>query len=184
MNITQEIRNKISEKINVNLQKFDLVDYNHLIARTINENIVESINLSPIEALTKDIIGFVNKKEIYIQEIVEMVIKEARECRNDQPSGGITAVIEEESHWVNIYLDTEENVSTKECRFRLSVGNTDGYIYSFQIKPFPWSHRKDINLESFIKLRKLDQVLFRLYSAQVKVNMEEVEFLSTSWDLY
>ena len=65
--MAKEIKQKIEGQLNINLQNFELSDYNVIVSNIINQQLVECVNqdtIIPITNLVKDTVGFVNKKEI------------------------------------------------------------------------------------------------------------------------
>lgn len=78
-NVSKSIKEKIEENLDINLQKFDVVDYNHLVSKAINDHLLHHVNIQPIIDLCQDAIGFVNKKTITISEIANMFKQSAME---------------------------------------------------------------------------------------------------------
>lgn len=186
--VKKQIKEKIENSIQVNLQEFDLIDYNALIAKTINENLVQQINLQPILDMTQDIIGFVNQKEISLEGIAEMFIEASKEENETDGEGEITFITEEkEGNYITVYADIEPNKDRHSCavQFCFSTKDSrDGKIFLFKNKDEYWDNKqKPLSPSRLISMSSLVNKIFRLYSAQVKITDYNYE-PSTYWDRY
>lgn len=186
--VKKQIKEKIESSIQVNLQKFDLIDYNALIAKTINENLVQQINLQPILDMTQDIIGFVNQKEIKLEAIAEMFIEASQEENDTDGEGQITFITEEsEDDYISVYADVEPNKEKRECSVNFcfsTKGELDGKIFLFRNKDDYYDSRlKKVSPTRLISMNTISNKIFRLYSAQVRIKDYEYE-PSQYWDRY
>lgn len=172
-NVRNSIKEKIESSINVNLQEFDLIDYNALIAKTINENLIQQVNLQPIMDMTQDIIGFVNKKEITLQEIADIFIEASMEENETDGEGEITFITEENDNYMCVYADVEPDLDRHRClvNFCFSTkGNRDGKMFLFRNKDEYWGeNQKPISPSRMTTMNTITNKIFRLYSAQVKI---------------
>ena len=185
--VRKSIKKKIEESIDVNLKEFDLIDYNVLIANTINANLVKQINLQPIIDMTKDIVGFVNKTHISLQGIADMVIEASQEENESDSEGEISFNIDYKDEYVVVSLDIEPNQTNSNCMVELCISqgkHNDGGIFMFRNKRkyFDTSLNKITPLR-LVSLDKIEQKLFRLYAAGVKVTDLDEE-PNTYWDRY
>lgn len=186
-NIKDQIKKKIEESIDVNLQSFDLIDYNALISKTINENLIQQVNLQPILDMTQNITGFVNKKEIELQEIANMFIEASQEENEQSGQGEITFIVEEnEQHnWIEVYADVEADKNKHDCavRFLFSTnGKSKGSIFSFKMKDkYCASEQKQVTPSRLVNIGNIEHKIFRLYSAQVKIIDYNLD-IDTYWD--
>jgi hypothetical protein len=185
--MAKSIKEKLEAGLDINLQRFDTIDYNAIVANAINENIVQQVNLEPILKLTQNAIGFINKKEIDLSEIVEMVKTEAMEDSSEQ-GGEISVHIKEntEYKWVEISLDTEGDLDEEQCglMFIFSLKEGSGTIFSFRQRDRYYdTKQKDISPARLTALSILEHKIFRLYSAQVKINFDSDNF-DTEWFKY
>ena len=180
----KSIKTKIEEKLDVNLKEFDLVDYNHLVSKAINDSLLELVNIQPIMDLCQDAIGFVKKKQIRLSEIVQMVIEASQEENNQDGSGEITVFVEEnERHeWVEVWLDIREDTKKSECSIRFIVSTKRNNIFSFKTKSY-LSELGSVTPSKMTQMHQLEHKIFRLYSAGVKVEVDDTDF-SNSWDRY
>lgn len=186
--VKDQIKKKIEESINVNLERFDLIDYNALIAKTINENLVQQINLQPILDMTQNIIGFVNEKEISLESIAELFIEASQEENETDGEGQITFIVEEsDSNYINVYADIEPNKEKRNCsvNFCFSTdGDRDGKIFLFRNKDEYYDSKlKNTTPARLVNMNSISHKIFRLYSAQVRItdyNFEPSEY----WDRY
>ncbi|RRJ91555.1 hypothetical protein EG240_06000 [Paenimyroides tangerinum] len=184
--IKKQIKTKISECLNINLMKFDLIDYNALIAETINKNLVEQVNLEPIQKMISETIGFIDKTEITLQEIADLVIEGAKEGSSDG-EGKITFIVEESDYsWLNIYADFEADKKPKNCAIRFVIyRDKEGNFRNmgcFSIEDI-WNNNKNITPFKAANLSGVEQKIFRIYSAQVKIT-ELNDSIDTYWTKY
>jgi len=188
-NVKDQIKKKIEESINVNLQEFDLIDYNALISKTINENLLQQVNLQPILEMTQNIVGFVNKKEISLQEIADMFIEASQEENEQSGQGEITFIVEENEQykWVEVYADIEADKDKHKCAVKFifsTKGDRDGFIFSFKTKDKYYdSEQKQVTPSRLVNIGNIEHKIFRLYSAQVKITDYDSD-TNIYWDRY
>ncbi len=186
---SKELKKRIEETLQVNLQKFDLIDYNALVAKTINENLLKQVNLEPILQLTQNIVGFVNKKEIRLDEIAEMFIEASKDENDRDGEGEITFITEEndDSTYISVYADIEPKKEKRNCtiQFCFSIRDSNpGSIFHFKTKDFFYDSKpKEISPSRLVNNSSIEAKIFRLYSAQVKV-VEYDNEPSIYWDRY
>lgn len=180
----KKVKAEIEKKLDVNLSKYDLVDYNALVAKVINDNLVQQVNLEPISELIKNTVGFIEKKTIKLSEIVQMFEEASMEQNDQEGEGKFSVHVEkhEKYEWVTVSLDVEEDVKANECEIEFTI-HKDGTLSSFisgvgyrtkRSKPTPFSVK---NLDT------LQAKIYRLYSAGVKVEVDEMYF-SNAWSRY
>ena len=184
--IKKQIKTKISECLNVNLMKFDLIDYNALIAETINKNLVQQVNLEPIQKMISETIGFIDKTEIRLQEIADLVIEGAKED-SDEHEGEITFIVEESDYnWLNIYADFKADKEPRNCDIRFVIYRDKNGDFRnmgcFGIQDH-WNTNKNTTPFKAANLRSVEQKIFRIYSAQVKIT-ELNDSIETYWTKY
>ncbi len=185
--VRKQIKQKIEESINVNLQELDLLDYNALIAKTINENLLQQVNLQPILDMTQDIVGFVKQKEIDLQEIANMFIEASQEENSSDYSGEITFIVKErpENNWCEIYADIEPDKDEHKCSIKFIFSTRDssnGQIFSFKMKEkYFGTRREEISPSRMVAMHGIEAKIFRLYSAQVRITNYDHE-IGNYWD--
>lgn len=174
------IKNKIEEKLDVNLQNFDLIDYNHLVSKTINDNLLEMVNIKPIMDLCQDAIGFVNQKTIRLSSIIEMFKDAAMEDDSDN-EGEISIHIEqrEGKDWTEVWLDAEADQNKENCGINFLISNSRKKIFCMRSGSH-WSKQGEITPFKMYQLSKMEHKIFRIYSAQVEVEVDETDF-DNSW---
>lgn len=186
-NTKDQIKKKIEESINVNLQEFDLIDYNALIAKVINDNLLEQVNLQPILDMTQDIVGFVKQKEISLQNIADMFIEASQEENSSDYSGEITFIVKEneEHKWCEIYADIEPDKEENKCSIKFIIStrdSRDGQIFSFKTKEKYFGEKQEeITPSKLVAMRGIEAKIFRLYSAQVRITNYDHE-INNYWD--
>lgn len=174
------IKSKIEEKLDVNLQHFDLIDYNHLVSKTINDNLLKMVNIQPIMDLCQDAIGFVKQKTIKLSDIVEMFKDEAKED-NSEDQGEISIHIEqrEDKDWTEVWLDIEEDQDKNNCGINFLISNSRKKIFIMKSGSH-WSKQGEITPFKMEHLSRIEHKIFRLYSAQVEIEVDETDF-DNSW---
>lgn len=188
-NTKDQIKKKIEESINVNLQEFDLIDYNALISKVINDNLIQQVNLQPILDMTQDIVGFVKQKEISLQEIANMFIEASQSENESDGEGEITFIVKQndEKGWVEVFADIEPDIEEYKCSIRFifsTKGNRDGKIFIFKTREKYYDEfQKNISPSRLISFSRIEAKIFRLYSAQVCITNYEHE-ISNYWDRY
>ncbi|KZE77509.1 hypothetical protein AV926_14135 [Myroides marinus] len=183
--IKKQIKEKISESMNINLMNFDTIDYNALIAETINKQLIEQVNLEPIKEMISETIGFINQKSITLQEIADLVIEGAMNDNSDDYEGEITfLVMGSEYGYLNIYADFESDKDHYNCAFRFVIyRDNDGSFRRmgcFGITDYWNSDTKGLTPFKIANLSGVEQKIFRLYSAQVEVT-NLTDSIDTSW---
>ncbi|MDM1499082.1 hypothetical protein [Myroides odoratimimus] len=183
--VAKNIKSKIEETINVNLQEFDLIDYNSLIAKTINDNLLQQVNLQPILDMTQDIVGFVNKKTITLDEIADM-FKSAAMKDNYDHNGEISFHVNynEEHKWIDVYADIEADKKESDCAVRFTISTSDsrdGKIFIFKIKDQYFDKKQlEVTPSKMVNLCGIEAQIFRLYSAQVQIT-DYNDSISNEW---
>jgi len=174
------IKAKIEEKLDVNLQQFDLIDYNHLVSKTINDNLLQTVNIQPIMDLCKDAIGFVNKKTIDLSEIVEMFKDSAMENDEREYEGEISVYteVDEKYGWTEVWLDVDKDTKKENCGIKFIISDRTKRIFSFKSASY-LSNLGNLTPSKMTQLSSLEHKIFRLYSAQVQIEVDETEFDNT-----
>lgn len=187
--VKDQIKKKIEESINVNLQNFDLIDYNVLIANTINQNLIQQINLQPIIDMTQDIVGFVNQKTIKLEEVAELFIIASKDENEQESEGEITFLAERNDRygWMEVSADLEPNKLDYECSFKFIFStkkNRTGKIFSFRTREAHFDNKqRSLTPSRIVSMNKLETEIFRLYSAQVEITDFDKN-IDTSWERY
>lgn len=179
--VAKNIKSKIEETINVNLQEFDLIDYNSLIAKTINDNLLQQVNLQPIIDMTQDIVGFVNKKTITLDEIAD-IFKSAAMKDSNEYSGEISFHVSHKETYTTIYADIEEGLKENDCFIEFSFSNERNKIFlqKTRNRHFSWEERKEITPSKMVNMSGIEAQIFRLYSAQVQIT-DYAGYVNTEW---
>jgi hypothetical protein len=181
------IKKRIEEGLDVNLQRFDLVDYNAFVADAINKHLAKCMNegsIEPIMQMVQSTVGFISKKKMKLSEIAEHVKQIAMED-SDEEGGEISFHIEENRQykWVTVSLDIEEGKSTHNCAVEFLFSTDDGRMFSLKTNTRWCSDRKSISPMRLAQYDKLQHEIFRLYSAQVKIEFDN-DYIDTEWYKY
>lgn len=172
----KSIKSKIESKLDINLQRFDLLDYNVIISQAINDNLLDAVNensIKPILSLIQDTIGVVKAKEVKLSDIYEHFRDSRIQSANWELSGTFTFIVDinESYGWVTVYMDEEENVSKNSCALQFTYGNRSGNKI-FQLK----TDNKKISPTTIVGMGQLEREIFRYYAAQVSITTDETEF--------
>lgn len=175
------VKQKIEEKLDVNLQEFDLLDYNAMVAKVVNDALLQQVNLQPILELTRNAVGFVEKKTIKLSEIVEMFKDAAMEESSDESYGEISLHIEpnESSKYISVSIDTEKGKERHQCGISFTYSTDRGTIFIFKTKDH-WRIQDKLTASRLTSLSNLEHKIFRLYSAQVKIETDDLSY-ETEW---
>lgn len=184
--VKKQIKNQIEQSINVNLGKFDLIDYNALIANVINENLIQQVNLEPIKEMIGEIIGFVDKKTISLQEIADLFIDASREEHNSDYDGECTFIVEsnEGYSFISVYADIDKDIEKSACSVQINISKRKeggNRIFSTYTKREYYDReRHKITPLRMANFSSLEAKIFRLYSAQVSI-IDLDEEINTYW---
>ncbi len=186
--VGKQIKEKIEKQLNVNLQEYDLVDYNHFVAKAINERLIGIINegsIKPIMELVEGTVGFLEKKTIKLSEIHQMFIDSSMEENDQDAEGEISfhAVKNEEHGWTTVNVDTDANINAEDCALEFLINGERGTIFIFRAKSH-WSKKGNLTPSKVTQLSNLEHKIFRLYSARVKVEIDDTKWLENSWSRY
>lgn len=187
--VGKDIKEKIEKQLNVNLQEYDLVDYNHFVAKAINERLIGIINegsIKPIMELVEGTLGFIEKKEIKLTEIHQMFIESSMEDNDQEAEGEISffATKNEKYNWVTVSIDTDGGKDEDKCAFQFIISKDTQRIFSIKAETY-WSTKSNLTPARVVELSNLEHKIFRLYSAQVKIEVDQMDFEDeNSWSRY
>lgn len=185
--MSENVKAKIEERLDVNLREFDLTDYNVIVSQAINKHLLECVengSVKPIMNLVEDTIGFVKTKKIKLSEIHEMVIEASKEEDDSEESGEISFFVEvnKKYDWTEIHFDLDHGKSKSECGVRFLISGKKGNMFCFKTESH-WSKRNEMTPSKITQLSGLEHKLFRLYSAQVEIEVDETDF-ENEWYRY
>jgi hypothetical protein len=183
---SKELKKRIEETLQVNLEKFDLIDYNTLVAKTINDNLLQQVNLQPILELTQNIVGFVNKKEISLDEVAHFFIDASMQEHDQDGEGEITFIVEQDEkyNWIEVNADIDPNKEKNKCSVRFIFSTKNGNIFSFRTKDKYYDNeQKLVSPARLVNMSHIEAKIFRLYSAGVKITKFDMD-PTTYWDKY
>lgn len=172
--LSKQVKEEIEKNMNVNLEKQILLDYNVLVGKLIADNLIESFNMNsaaPIMECVNEITGYIENKEVKLSEIADMFIEAAMEENMDY-DGEISLHIEynAERNWHNIFIDKERNKDKNQCAVRFVVFG-DGRMACFAINDH-WNHGRVFTPLQVANYDKVQNKIFRLYAAGVKVEVD------------
>ncbi len=184
----KQIKEKIEKQLDINLQQFELADYNVIVSKAINERLAGLVNedaIKPIMSLVQDAVGFMEKKTIKLSEIWEM-IKQASMDEDESEMDGQLSFYAEKNHehdWVDVCFDIDGKKSQHDCAIHFMVsGKNGGTIFSFHTGNYR-QKKGSMTPARMTMLDQLEHKIFRLYSAQVKIEVDETDF-ENDWSRY
>lgn len=185
---SKSLKESISKKLEINLKNFDLVDYNGLVATTIQKELnklVVNNSVAPITELVKNVTGYIDTKKLYLSDIFEK-IKEFIVEDNYEDSGSFSFYVteDEEKGWFTVSFDVNDEINEDKCstEFLISSGSHKT-IFILRTKSTWDKRRTEVDPIKLVQLNNIQHYLFRLYSAGVEVEVDETYF-DTDWNKY
>ena len=177
--MSKQIKEKIEAQLDINLQRFALADYNVMVSNAINQRLVGIVNdqaIQPIMQLVKDSVGFLERKTIKITEIHEMVKEGAREeAVGGKYEGEFSFHVNDDEKWHSVSFDLDENIAADRCKISFLVNKTHHTIFCFKAGNYMQT-KELITPARLTMLSTLEHKIFRLYAAQVKVEVDKDYF--------
>jgi hypothetical protein len=176
--IGKDVQQKIQKNLNINLERVNMVDYNHLIANAIANRLGELVNENSVEPIIKmvdEIVGFIEKKKINLSEIHTFFYE--RMVENAFSSGGeFTFLVQHhfERKWYSIGIDQDKNKDIDSCDIQFSI-NESGRIFLFKSGNY-WNKPKMVTPASIVMMDRVQRQIYRLYCAQVEIVVDETHF--------
>lgn len=181
--MAKAVKTKIGQALDLNLDNFNLIDYNALVAQTINNQLVQTVNLERIKDLTQDITGFLNKKTISLQEICDILIEGGKED-GDCNEGAVSFHVDNDKSYLKLYMDVEPNIEASKCLIEMCVSNSGsmtGNIFLLRTaQKYFDTGRRSVTPARLIAMDRITHKLFRLYSAGVTVTGFD-QSVETEW---
>lgn len=185
------VKEAIANKLKVNLDQYDLIDYNALVAKIINDKLMDNVNMTmaPIGELIDKTVGIINKKEWKLSEMVAMFIKPHEEhdgcfCSSDDMEGEISLhITKEEKHdWWKICIDPEENVTPERCAIEFLISGSTGHIFLFKNQDH-FNKSAEISPMRMATLGNIEKAIFRIYSSGATITVDP-DMCETHWSKY
>lgn len=185
--MAKEIKKKIEEKLDINLQRFTLIDYNHIVSKAISDYIGKAVDeqaMVPIMKMVHDTIGYIETKEINLSEIHQWIKDWSQEYNSSDSEGEFTFIVEENPSykWITVSIDIDKGKKPYECDIQFTMSTRDNVIFSFQSSSYR-SPFGEITPAKLTGLSHVERKVFRLYAAMVKINVDETDFYNT-WERY
>jgi BMFP domain-containing protein YqiC len=181
----KKVKEAIQTKMDVSLEKLDLISYNEFIVKAIETEMLSAqmANIEPIKKRIQEIVGIFDKKEINLSEIVDKFKDEVSQDSSES-SGEITFICEKSNKysWYSIYMDTEPDTDKYSCKFSFTI-HGKGTVYGFRFANFLMSERSEITPSLLSSLNSFEKWMFRLTNSNVKVIVDDV-YPDTEWMNY
>ena len=167
---SDDIKNAIFSKIDLNLEKIDFMSYNRMISDLIDS---ELRNTAYTEAIPKvkfkiaQTLGVLDKKTWKLSEIIEKMIDDISE-----DEGEITCIVEGSRYSsVRIYIDEEQGVPSHDCRHRLGIEESTGKLWLYGHEGQPANLIKN----PFDLTHSFDRFMFSLYANECCIEIDDFE---------
>lgn len=185
--VAKQMKKMVESKLNINLERFDLIDYNAIVADAINTHIYACVNensIQPILKLVESATGLVKSKNIRLSEIHKMVLDAAMEYYSWDNDGEISFHVEHnrEHGWYTVSADIEPKDEDK-CSFKFMINDKSGSIFSFRTRQYDQKSGVPITPARIVMMSQVEHAIFRLYSACVVVEVDDTEF-NKYWSRY
>lgn len=179
---SKDLKNKAKEALQINFNDLNLATYNHLILQAIKDKLDDEITNQGVVQIKNQIESLLSdtKREYKLSELVKELTEEIEDLDElgyedrhemtlhiDKPYG---------SWWIG--LDSRENISEYNCKYRLHV-NEEGKVYSVEIKEKEFGVSRSIenfDIKAVTKgLHGLEETLFKIYASGAKLIVDEDE---------
>lgn len=185
--IAKLVKESIIEQLDVNLQKFSLVDYNSFISQAItsalNEQMAKEV-LKPVEDLIKNIINPLEKESFTLEEIHTRYIEFLMEENQHKGEGEFTFTIDDSNSYIILSIDPEPHKNKHSCEIELCISESDGKVFLFRTAT-SWGKRTEVDPVKLTQLDEFQLFLFRLYSTNTPITeVANMKYLDNSWSRY
>lgn len=159
----KNLKELVSNAVNVNLKELNLPEYNQLILNVIKIKMSHVIQEQGFTALQKDIEELLagEQREWKLSELVEKLKEDAADDAVSDNWEEISLHVEDGYSLVFIYMDKEPNKEKYECDVRIVVSN--GNITAAESRSRKFDEQFWLG-----KLYGIEKLLFRLYAQKVK----------------
>lgn len=184
--LAKDVKSKISENLNVSLEKLNLTDYNALVAQQIGKLLKDQTDLKPIEDIVRSIVGRSERTKIDLPTLEEEIRALAIEDSYNEMEGEFTLHIEEdvEHKWWRISADLEADVNPKECAVQVIVSKDRMTMFHMTTNNFYYKD-KQLSPTDAVGISGLENLFFSLYNNQVEFIIDEdYDYRDTSWSKY
>lgn len=183
----KQVKEAIQAKLNINLEEFDMLDYNALVSKAIGNklaHLVQTEAIEPVMKLVQNTVGYMDKKQWKLSEIFSK-LKDTVIESSYEDSGDFTFKMKfnEKHSWVEVFFDAEADKEDNECDVRFIV-NTDSHkrIFIFNCRSH-WSAMGEISPSKLTQLGDAESFIYRLYAAQIEVEVDDFD-AETEWQKY
>lgn len=177
----KEIKKQIGEKIKINLTNLDLMDYNWIVATSIDQHfkhLVQERSVKPVLDILSNVVGVPYKKDTItfddlFEEIKDIFYNDAEYW--DEIDVPFYARYNSKYEWVEVWTDTEDDTRKEDCKIRF-IFKPNGNIFSLQFLNYKWSQNSPMDIAH---LDKVEEFIHKLYTSWVKIKHEDFE----DWDI-
>lgn len=168
----KSLKEQLSEKIKIDLDKIDLPTYNKMIENYIRENVNSQMKEHAkklIDDNLKEILS-VEEKDWKLSEFIEEFKSQLEEYDGERYGSSMTCIVDTSEYghgdMHHIYIDEDENVEKYRCKIRLFV--SDDKLTSVTYDGDDWNKEKFLGWKHGI-----EAILFRIYSQGKKFVVDE-----------
>lgn len=177
----KEIKKQIWEKIKIDLTKLDLMDYNWIVATSIDQHfqhLVKERSVKPILDILSNVVGVPYKKDTItfddlFEEIKDIFYNDAEYW--DDVDVPFYARYNSKYEWIEVWTDNEEDTKKDDCKIRF-IFKPNGNIFSMQFLNYKWSQNSPMDIAH---LTWVEEFVHKLYTSWVKITCEDFE----DWDI-
>ncbi len=165
----KNLKNQVSQQLNINLRELNLAGYNTMILNTVKEKLDEAIHIQGTEKIKEalDVLLSDVKQEYKLSELIEEMKAKANEY-GDYNRKEISFHIDPDRDILTfIYFDEESGKDKYRCKYGIWV-NKEGNIAGVEIKD-----RKFDNRVIMGGLRGFEETLFKIYTTGPKLIIDE-----------
>lgn len=181
--VANNLKKTLEEKLDLNLDRLKVSDYNGLVANHIENCINQYYQPQGIEDAVKGFMGFIEEKEVQFSSLVEKWVEESMDWHDSRSHGKIALHIEDyDSGGCTVYVDIYEHdgsTSMNDCSLGFSV-TSEGRIYSLFKQDYRRKKQNHLTPSYYMALSSMEREIFRLYAAGIKIIMDS--YYNTSWD--
>lgn len=181
---SKAIKNAISEKINIDLSRLDLMDYNWMIANAVEKHfaqLVQERSCKPVLEILQTIIGDPYKKEaITLNELVDEIVEIFDDWAEywDDVEVPFYAEYNKKHKWIECWTDDESGTEKRDCKIRFIFWESWS-IFSLHFLNYSWEKKSPMDLTCLDAVEKL---IHKLYTSGVKITHDETEDWEIEFD--
>lgn len=179
---SKQIKQVLSEKIQLDLTNLSLIDYNGMIATAIQNHFNHLAMQNAVDPIMKLMGEVVGKKlpyeDIHLNDIFEKIKEITMEWLDHGDEGEVSfyASYNQKYDWIEVWADKDAYTSKRNCGvyFMFSWGKATkekwgGTIFSMQFRSYGWNTKSSIDIAT---LDGVEKYIHQLYMSWVKIYVD------------